>query len=187
MTFIVVDGLDGSGKSTQAQYIVESLKKSGKTVCLRTHPEQDNFFGIKAREFLFSSGKGAHFASAFFYMLDVIHSILLYTWRRNDYVIFVRYLMGTAYLPSPLHKIAYNFFATVVPKPELMLFLDVSPERAAYRITSTRDKKEMFEEADALRKVRAKALGLVCCGNWTVVDSNKPAADVAATIAKLIG
>ena len=120
-------------------------------------------------------------------MVDVIRSILLYSWRKEDYIVFVRYLMGTAYLPSPLHKIAYHFFALVVPKSELMFFLDVSPEKAASRIAQARDKKEMFEDLDALRKVRVKALALAQSDKWIIIDSNKPATVVAAKITKIIG
>ncbi len=94
-------------------------------------------------------------------MIDVIRSILLYSWRKVDYVIFVRYLMGTAYLPAPLHRIAYHFFSLIVPKSESMFFLDVSPEVAASRIMDSRREREMFEEVDALRKVRFKALSLL--------------------------
>ena len=186
MTLIIIDGLDGSGKSTQARFVLQFLKKNGKTVCLRTHPEQDNLFGVKARQFLLSKGKSAHFASALFYMVDVIRSILLYSWRRVDYVVFVRYLMGTAYLPAPLHKIGYNFFATVVPRSENMIFLDVDPEEAASRIAKARDKKEMFEEVDALKRIRDKALSLACSNGWIIINSNKSEMEVSAAIEKII-
>ncbi len=186
MTFVVIDGLDGSGKSTQAKIILQSLKERGKTVCLRVHPEKDNVFGIRARQFLYSRGRSAHFASALFYMFDVIRSIMLYSWRKVDYVVFVRYLMGTAYLPSPFHKIAYHFFAFVVPKSEFMIFLDVSPKEAASRISQSRIETEMFEDEDALNRIRAKALSLALLDKWIIVDSNKPALDVAATIAQHI-
>jgi dTMP kinase len=184
LTFIVIDGLDGSGKSTQAQYILGYLEGLGKTVCLRVHPEQDNFFGIEARRFLYSKGKSAHFAAALFYMIDVIRSILLYSWRRVDYVVFVRYLMGTAYLPAPLHKIAYHFFALIVPRSDFMFFLDVSPERAASRIYNSRQKQEMFEDVEDLRKVRAKALSLAYSKKWIIINSNKTASEVSSKMRK---
>jgi dTMP kinase len=186
LTFIILDGLDGSGKSTQAQFILKFLEEGGKTVCLRVHPEKDNLFGVKARQFLYSKGKSAHFAAALFYMIDVIRSIILFSWRKVDYVIFVRYLMGTAYLPAPLHKIAYHFFAFVVPKSEIMIFLDVSPEEAAFRIARSRGGREMFEDFDALSKVRSKALSLASLGKWIIINSNKPAIEVAAAIKKII-
>ena len=162
--------------------MVESLSKLNKTVCLRVHPEEDNWFGLKARVFLYSKGKSAHFASALFYMVDVIRSILLYSWRKVDYVIFVRYLMGTAYLPSPLHIIGYNFFASWVPKSRNMYFLDVTPHEAAARISANRKEKEMFESLEALKKVRAKALSLTRYSNWIILDSDRPEIEVAQTL-----
>lgn len=164
--------------------MLRTLKKENKTVCVRVHPEDDNLFGRKARAYLFSKGKSAHFASALFYMIDVVRSILLYSWRRVDFVIFVRYLMGTAYLPSPFHLVGYNFFSLVVPKSEDMFFLDVSPAVAAARIVKNRREIEMFESLEALKKVRVRALGLTRFDRWIIIDSNKSAIDVAFAINK---
>ena len=162
--------------------MLQELKKMDKTVCLRIHPEVDNWFGVKARAYLYSKGTSAHFASALFYMADVIRSILLYSWRQVDFIIFVRYLMGTAYLPSPLDTVAYNFFSSLVPKSNNMFFLDVNPQEAADRIAKNRKRTEMFESLNALKKVRAKALSLTCFDKWVIVDSNKPVAEVASVL-----
>ena len=169
----MIDGLDASGKDTQAFRLFKHLDAKGNSICLRFHPSRDNFFGTKAKLFLYSKGKSAHFASALFYMLDVIRSILLFTRRNYNYVIFVRYLMGTAYLPSPLHKVAYHFFALVVPKSDAMFFLDISPEEA-YRRIRTRSDQERFEALPELRKVRGKALCLALIGKWIILDAGKP-------------
>ncbi|MDH5754926.1 MAG: thymidylate kinase [Candidatus Bathyarchaeota archaeon] len=184
MVFVVIDGLDASGKSTQAFKLYNFLKNHGKTVYLRFHPSSDNFFGVKAKQFLYLKGKGAHFAAAFFYMLDVIRSIPLYSWRKYDYVIFVRYLMGTAYLPSPLHRIAYHFFASLVPTSNLMFFLDVNPEEAYRRIQQERKRQEMFESLEELKRIRRKALSLASIDKWTIIDANKPVKSVEKEIRK---
>jgi len=184
LVFIVIDGLDASGKSTQALRLYNFLRNHGKTVFLRFHPSNDNFFGVKAKGFLYFKGKSAHFAAAFFYMLVVIRSILLYSWRRYDYMIFVRYLMGTAYLPSPLHRIAYHFFASIVPTSNLMFFLDVNPEEAYRRIQQTRNKREMFESLEELKRTRRKALSLASIDKWTIINANKPIKDVEKEIRK---
>jgi len=182
LVFIVIDGLDASGKGTQALKLYNFLKNHGKTVYLRFHPSNDSFFGVKTKQFLYLKGKSAHFAAAFFYMLDVIRSILLYSWRRYDYVIFVRYLMGTAYLPSPLHRIAYHFFASIVPTSNLMFFLDVNPEEAYRRIRQTRNRREMFESLEELKRIRRKAFSLASIGKWTIINANKPLKDVEKEI-----
>jgi len=162
--------------------MLKSLRNKKKTVCVRVHPESDNLFGLKARVFLLSEGKNAHFASAVFYMTDVIRSILLYSWRRVDFLIFVRYLMGTAYLPAPFHVVAYNFFALLVPKSKYMFFLDVNPEVATSRIVKNRTSIEMFENLKSLKKVRSKALALTRFDEWIIIDSNRSSIDVALAL-----
>jgi len=120
-------------------------------------------------------------------MADVIRSILLYTWQRYDYVIFVRYLMGTAYLPSPLHRIAYHFFDLFVPKSNAMFFLDTTPNEAYRRIRRTRKNQEMFEDINELRKVRVKGLLLAFVGKWAIIDANRSIEEVGMEIRKLLG
>lgn len=186
LVFIVIDGLDASGKSTQALELYNFLIRKGKTVYLRIHPSNDNLFGTKTKQFLYLSGKSAHFASALFYMLDVIHSILLYSWRKYDYLIFVRYLMGTAYLPYPLNKIAYYFFALIVPTSDFMFFLDIRPNEAHNRIRQAREKLEMFENIEDLEKIRVKALSLVLTGKWKIIDANKSISQIEKEIIKFL-
>jgi dTMP kinase len=172
LVFIVIDGLDASGKSTNSLNLHKFLINRGKTVCLRVHPSKDNLFGVKTQQFLQSEGSRAHFAAAFFFMLDVIRSILRYSWQEYDYIIFVRYLMGTAYLPSPIHQIAYHFFATIVPTSKFMFFLNVSEKEAHQRILQTRKTFEMFETMTNLIQIRQKALDLALKDNWTIINAN---------------
>lgn len=186
MVLVVIDGLDAAGKSTQARLLRNYLSKKGHTVLLRRHPSSDNYFGVKAREFLHLRGKGAHFAAACFYMLDVMRSILIYSWQKHDFTIFVRYLMGTAYLPSPLHRVAYHFFASVVPKSSLMFFLDIKPEEAYKRIQYTRNRLEMFEGLEELRRIRRKALSLAMIDNWVILDANRPIGEVRARLVETL-
>jgi len=146
------------------------------------HPSDDNYFGAKAKHFLYLRGKNAHFAAAFFYMLDVLRSVFSYSWQKYDYIVFVRYLMGTAYLPSPLHKIAYHFFALIVPTSNCMFLLDVEPHEAYRRIQLARERQEMFENLGELEQIRRKALSLAVAGNWRILDASKPIAEVESEI-----
>jgi dTMP kinase len=180
--FIVIEGLDAAGKTTQAHRLTRFLRSQGKTFCLRIHPSSDNFFGAHAQQFLLSSGKSAHFASAF-----LLYSVLQYSWRDYDYIIFVRYLLGTAYLPSPIDKVAYHFFVTIVPKPEKIFFIDIKPEMAYERSSKRADKSlEMFEKPEALQKIRRKGLELASLGKWLIIDGEKPANDVELMIRNLL-
>jgi dTMP kinase len=119
-------------------------------------------------------------------MLDVIRSVMSYSWRKYDYVVFVRYLMGTAYLPSPLDKIAYHFFALIVPTSDFMFFLDVEPREAYRRIQLARERQEMFENLGELEQIRRQALSLAVAGSWKIVDANRPIAQVEGEIRELL-
>jgi dTMP kinase len=117
-------------------------------------------------------------------MFDAIRSVLIYSWQRYDYIIFVRYLMGAAYIPSPMHKFAYRFFALLVPKSDAMFFLDTTPEVAYRRIREGRKTREMFEDIDSLKNVRAKGLSLASIGAWTVIDADRTPSEVELEIRK---
>jgi dTMP kinase len=103
-------------------------------------------------------------------MADVVRSILLYSWRHADFIIFVGYLMGTAYLPSPLDMLTYNFFSSIIPKSNKMFFLDVRPIESAIRIAKDQKETEMFESLNALEEVRAKALSLTRFDKCTYIS-----------------
>jgi dTMP kinase len=173
MVFVIIDGLDASGKSTQASRLYDYLTKSGRSVYLRIHPSDDRWTGLLTRRFLRSRGRKAHLAAALLYILDVVMSTIFCPWRRYDYIIFVRYLMGTAYLPKPLHKVAYLFFGAIMPKTRFMFFLDVQPEEAHRRIVESRIDREMFESPEELKKVGEKAIYLAYMDNWIIIDANK--------------
>ena len=184
MRLIIVDGLDGVGKDTQAQLIKNRYEKKGEQVVLRTHPSADNYFGKKAKAALLSKGKINKIKASIFYMMDVLRSIRKYSRRKDiDTLIMVRYLVGTAYLPFRLAKIAYGFFENFVPTSKYMFFLDASPEEMAKRIEE-RTEKEMFETLDELEKVRNKALYLV--KNWNIIDASGSIEDTFIKIDKIL-
>jgi dTMP kinase len=173
MVFVVIDGMDGSGKSTQAKKLCKLISQQGKTYIIRTHPSNDNFFGRMSRGYLLLEGIQARISASIFYLLDVLRSVILFKWKPVDYVIFVRYLMGTAYLPKSLYKFGYHFFKTIVPKPNHMIFIDVTPEEAFKRIQENRERKEMFESLEKLVETRNKVLKLARTGDWMVINGNK--------------
>ncbi|KYK31823.1 MAG: thymidylate kinase [Thermoplasmatales archaeon SG8-52-3] len=168
MKIIIVDGLDGVGKDTQARLIKTRYEKLGKKVIIRSHPESDNYFGRKAKRALLGKGKINKLKASIFYMLDVLRSIRKYYRKKNfEVLIMVRYLVGTAYLPKTLAEIAYKFFENFVPISKYMFFLDASPEILLKRVEN-RKEKEMFETLEEFENVRKKALHLV--KNWNIID-----------------
>ncbi|HNX47195.1 MAG TPA: thymidylate kinase [Methanomassiliicoccales archaeon] len=170
MELIVVDGIDGSGKSTVAEWIAEHYRSRGEKVLVRQHPS-DSFYGRLSRRSLTSEGKMMRTVATIFFILDVLNSLRrLRGWKDHDKVIFVRYIMATAYLPTPLYRQGYEFFCKVLPIPERLLLVDVNPECALRRIEEREHEREMFENLRSLEKVRGKVLDLSSRG-WKVLDN----------------
>jgi thymidylate kinase len=150
-------------------------KEKGLTNITRSHPSSDNFLGRIGRNYLLIEGAQATMMASIFYLADVLRSLTIYKWRHVDIIIFVRYLMGTAYLPRPLHRFAYLFFLAIVPTSTHMFFIDVRPEIALHRIEANRGRKEVFESLERLGKVRKKMLELATDGNWKIINGfNSP-------------
>lgn len=171
MRLIIVDGLDGCGKDTQADLIRRKYEKKGEKVIVRSHPESDNFFGRRTKKALLGEGKLNKIRASIYYMLDVLRSIRIYYRPKDvDTLIMVRYLVGTAYLPTRLAIIGYKFFSGFVPMSDYMFFLDSPPEELIKRMEG-REQKEMFETIALLRKVRKKALMLV--KDYIVIDASR--------------
>ena len=178
----MIEGLDASGKNTQALRLKKRLEEKGYRVYARFHPSGDNWAGRRARRFLLAEGLSAHFASAMFYIADVLRSVILTPWRGYDYVVYVRYLMGTAYLPFPLGAFAYHFFASLLPRPRHTIFLDIDPEEAHRRVAQRESDKEMFESLNQLRKIRVRATALARANGWVFIDGNEALGEVERRI-----
>jgi len=87
-------------------------------------------------------------------------------------VIFVRYLMGAAYLPRSLAPYGYRAFRNLLPFPEVAIFIDIEPSIAIKRIEERDHAREMFETEEKLTAVREVARSLLS-GEWTVIDNSR--------------
>ncbi len=182
MRFIIVDGLDGSGKDTHANLIQEYYLAKGEKVIVRIHPSKDNAYGINAKKALLGHGKINHIKASMYYALDVLRSVRKYHGKAET-VIMVRYLMGVAYLPFPIAKLLYMFFSTILPTSNYMFFLDVEPDELLNRLLK-RNEHEMFENLNDLIKVRGKAIELA--KNWHIINTGRKIEQAQLEINKIL-
>ncbi|AMK15233.1 nucleoside/nucleotide kinase family protein [Methanobrevibacter olleyae] len=166
--FIAIDGLDGSGKDTQARLIKEKYEKEG-TVIVRSHPTSDNFFGNNSKAALEKGGKLNKIIATLCYGGDAIRSVIKY-YNKADTVIFVRYTLAVSYLNKVVYVLVYKLVCFVLPVSEYFFYLDVSPEKLVERVQNRNEKEEMFENYDAFVKVRAKAENVLY--NWHVIPAD---------------
>lgn len=169
--FIAVDGLDGCGKDTHAQRIRSVLESAGKTVVVMSHPS-DRLFGRLSKRALRRSGASARLFATVFFTWDLLLSVRWLRSRREGTVVFVRYLMGTAYLPPRLAPLGYTLFRKLLPFPDLPIFIDVDPRVALERIARRKGAKEMFETEERLTAVREVATKLAS-KEWVTVHNSE--------------
>ena len=181
MKFIVIDGLDGSGKDTQINLLAETYKKQGKNVVVRSHPCNDNRYGRKSKQALLKTGKINHLIATIYFGLDAIRSVRKYSHDDSiDVLIFSRYILAVMYLPDVINVVVYKIVCFVLPTSKYMFFLDVSPEESLRRIGTRDEDTEMFENKESLIKARNKSKKFTY--NWNVVDGNQSVEQISSQI-----
>ena len=181
--FIAIDGLDGSGKDTQARLIKEKYEKEG-TVIIRSHPTSDNFFGRKSKSALQSKkSKLNKIIATLCYGADAIRSVIKY-YGKADTVIFVRYTLAVSYLKKSISVPVYKLVCFALPVSEYFFYLDVSPEVLMERVKKRNDTAEVFENYDDFVKVRAKAEPVLY--NWHVIPANDSPEEIFKRIENIL-
>jgi dTMP kinase len=163
-TFIAIEGLDGSGKATQSNLLVERLKEEGYKVEKTDFPQYGQKSAGLVEEYL--TGRygtpeevGPYRASIFYACDRYDASPKIKQWlKEGKVVISDRYLASNIghqggkiknkkerkkYL-NWLYNLEYNIFG--IPKPDLNFILKTSPEIARkYAMTKkSKDKKSIY-------------------------------------------
>ena len=168
---VAIDGIDGCGKDTHALRIRRTLEDRGEKVVVCRHPS-DRLFGRMSKKAVQGTGVAALTLTALFFTLDVLMSVWRYRRMRDGTVIFVRYLLGTAYLPPWAARVSYRFFRRTLPFPDLPLYIDIDPAIAIRRIEQRDLTREMFETERRLTRVREMAKS-IAAEEWIVIDNSE--------------
>ncbi|AGI47759.1 Thymidylate kinase [Thermoplasmatales archaeon BRNA1] len=182
MAWYVVDGMDGSGKSTAAEMLREELESRGRKVFLVTHPNVSCVVGRMEAKFLTIEGKPAMMLSTMCYIADVLRSLTIMRARLRKYddFVFVRYIMGVAYLPESKVPKVYRMVERILPMPDTKYLIDVDPDTALSRIDTRGEEKEVFETRDKLEETRRKMMSV--SDGWIIVDNTKDMEDTRRQI-----
>ncbi len=159
--FIVLEGIDGSGKGTQARLLKKFLKKKKKKVWLTSEPT-NSYFGRLARKHLKKKDKDNIYLQTLF-VLDRHHHLneILKKIKRGIFVVCDRYFLSS-FAYSSLDK-KTNLFEELnkkFPLPDLCFYLDISAKKALNRIKKDSLSRELFENKSDLEKVRKSFLYL---------------------------
>ena len=188
--FIVFEGPDGSGTSTQANLLAENLQKTGKKV-FSTHEPSNHFLGKSLREILQHKRSACPKAVQLLFFADRAEHVekeIIPALKRGEIVICERYFWSSiAYgyaegvNPQFLENIAKSFL-----EPDITFFCDLDPQISLERIARRGQKIELFEKKEVLSEVREKMLYLANPSAFTkkavVVDARKSVKEIEREI-----
>jgi len=156
--FIVFEGLDGSGQSTQAQLLKDYLEKDKKvSVVLTKEPTNEPPIGVLIHQILKKEISVSPAALQLLFCADRsehLEKVIKPALKKNTYVISDRYFYSTIAYGSLdldidwLIEINKPFLI-----PDIVFLLKVRPRVCLERINKSRDKREFFEESEKLKKV----------------------------------
>ncbi|MBQ8925663.1 MAG: deoxynucleoside kinase [Clostridia bacterium] len=190
---LVLEGLDGSGKSTQTERLKEALLATGETVRQIKLPDYDAPSSTLVRQYLAGDfGKDPNavnaYAASSFYAVDRVASFLL-DWKRDydagSLILADRYTTSNPiYQMTKLPKEEWDAYLTWVddyefgklglPRPDRVIFLDmpveVSQKMMTRRYEGDEAKKDVHESnVQFLNACREAALYTAERWNWSVV------------------
>jgi dTMP kinase len=183
-SLIVFEGLDQSGKQTQAEALRDYLTAQGRHCELLSFPDYSTHIGSEISTAL-HGGRD--------YPPDVLQ--LLYVANRGEKraqierwtaggttVICDRYLASTiAYGEAQgVNPQWLTEIQRFLPTPDLTILLDIAPETAAGRKTAGRDKFE--RDLAMLSRVRDSYLRQAKAPGWVRIDGARPKEDVTADV-----
>jgi dTMP kinase len=187
--FIVIEGLDGSGKTTQATLLAKKLSKSC-NVLLTAEPSRGKIGTFIRESCLYEDKRLPIEAEALLFAADRIehmYSEVKPALEDGKIVICDRYIysslayQGSAGLSLEWIK-AINARAL---QPDFSIFIDVSPEKVIERLQR---KKSVMETLETQQKVREVYLKYVAKGELVLIDGYRPKDVVAEELyAKVLG
>jgi dTMP kinase len=170
--FIVLEGIDGAGKSTQAGLLAEWFEKRGYEVVLTKEPT-DTAFGKLIRRLVLTGGregiidgaKISHEAEALLFAADRaehVDKLIKPSLEAGKVVISDRYFYSSlAYQWARGLDLEWlidlNRFA---PRPDLVLLLDLPPKESMKRLRGRKIKSEFDKIFELQRRVRENYLKL---------------------------
>jgi len=188
---ISVEGIDGTGKTTQVQLLKKWLEEHGRKAVVLKEPTQGRYGKEIAR--LASAGAMKDPAAELrLFMLDRMEDVRFHikpVLEEGKVVIMDRYYQsnmayqGARGLDVRKIKEANERFA---PVPDLIIVLDIDPGRSLARVKACRDVVGHFENKAYLEKVRDIFLRIGGEPNAVVIDADAPVEEVHRRIIEAI-
>jgi dTMP kinase len=193
--FIAFEGIDGSGKSTQVKLLKKRLENAGILVYQTCEPT-DSPIGKIIRDVFNHRMEADDKTVAGLFVADRLHHLLNKTngvlkMLEDGYTVITDryYLSSYAYQSSYVDLdwvIKANSLSADLLRPDLNIYIDISPEVSMERMSKGRASMELYETLDNLETVSKKykdVIGLLKDEEKVVIlDGNRDAESIADDI-----
>ena len=165
--FIVFEGIDGAGKTTQINLLADRLRAAGLDPVITAEPTGMETGRAIRRVLSGAVPKTPAQVAAMFVQDRIDHNVdpeqgIEAMLAVGKAVICDRYYYSSLAYQGSLTDfdwvMAANCSCPEIRHPDLCIFLDLSPEESMKRITKGRTSTEIYEKAETLTKFRARYL-----------------------------
>ena len=165
--FIVFEGIDGAGKTTQIEILADRLRARGLDPYITAEPTGMETGKAIRRVLSGELQKTPTQVAAMFVQDRIDHNVdpeygIEGKLSAGKAVICDRYYYSSLAYQGSLTDfdwvMAANCSCPEIRHPDLCIFLDLSPEESMKRITKGRTSTEIYEKAETLAKFRARYL-----------------------------
>jgi dTMP kinase len=186
---VAFEGLDQSGKQTQAELLRDRLASNGRAVRLLSFPDYQTVIGAEIGRAL--RGEREYTAD----VMQLLYVANRYEWKgeitrakaAGTIVVCDRYLASSiAY--GEAQGLDAAWLADIqkyLPQPDITFLLDIAPDASARRKTTDRDKYE--RDLSLLSRVRSSYLHQSDAAGWVRLDAARPADVIAGDVYKAVG
>jgi len=163
--FIAFEGLDGSGKTTQAKMLAAKMQEEGISV-YTTYEPTNNRVGAILKDIFKHKMEADHRTIAALFVADRLDHLLnqengiLKKLEEGNAVICDRYYFSSyAYQGTHVDVdwvIQANSLSADILRPDVNIFIDVDPELSMKRVSHSRPAAELYETVENQKQVRDK-------------------------------
>jgi dTMP kinase len=163
--FIALEGIDGSGKSTQVKLLTEKLEQAGHKVYTTCEPT-DSSIGKIIRDIFTHKMEADHRTIAGLFVADRLDHLLNKTngilkKLEEGYTVITDRYYFSSYAYQSTHMdldwvIIANSLSANLLRPDLNVYIDISPELSIERLNRGRTSIELYETLENLQNVREK-------------------------------
>lgn len=162
--FIVIEGIDGAGKTTQIEILAEKLREEGRVVHVTAEPTASVSGGLLRDALGGISSRTTCEMAALFVLDRIFHNVnpngINAMLEKGIDVICDRYYYSSLAYQGSQTDFDWvkdmNLNCPEIRIPDICVFLDLAPNESLKRISKGRTTTELYEKLDTLESVRKR-------------------------------